>query len=67
MSNKVSTSEKNILPAFCQNSDNLLSHRARQISLTVVFLVCLFVVCFFFFAVKNCALKNFLEKNLTIK
>ena len=63
MSNKVSTSEmKNIyiyiLRAFCYNSDNLLCHRAQQISLAVVF---------FFFAVKNCALKNFLGKNLTIK
>ena len=38
--------KKNILRAFCQNSDNLLSYRARQISLTVVFFVC------FFFAVK---------------
>ena len=68
MSNKVSTSEnkKKKFRAFCQNSNNLLSHRARQISLTVVFFVCLFV-CFFFLAVKNCALKNFLEKNLTIK
>ena len=65
MSNKVSTSEKKKFGVFCQNSDNLLSHRARQISLTVVFFVCLFVC--LFFAVKNCALKNFLEKNLTIK
>ena len=56
--------KKNILRSFCQNSDNLLSHRAGQISLTVVFFVCLFV---FFFAVKNRALKNSLEKNLTIK